>query len=178
MKNKKHVVVFTMVIIFGVTTAFAQEHPAWSPKKVEEKKEHPEKTESKKPEDLSIEFSKAVEDYVKKTLAEKRTLLVQDVYGKEIKPALSGLKLEKIHKDKIINYEGDTYFACADFTYEIGKRKGRVDIDFFMTKEEQGWKIDRILLHKLDGKLQLMYEDNKPAPLKKERSKQEHPEHP
>ncbi len=141
----------------AIKTVLAQEHPM----------EHPseEKAAAKKhPMDLKAEFTGAVEEYVKKTLAEKGTLPVQDVHGKDV-PLPGTLTLEKIHKDKIIRYKDDTYFACSDFLEKDGKKETKLDLDFFMTKSGDQWTTDRILLHKINGKLQMTYVNNEPTPV-------------
>ena len=120
------------------------------------------------------EFSRAVEDYVKETLKITGTMPVRNIQGESV--AIPGkLELVRIHKDRITRYEGNTYFACADFVAKYGISKTYYDLDFFMTKMEDKWKLDKILLHNIDNELQLIYEDNKPVPVKGKKPKREHP---
>ena len=135
----------------------------------------------KKPSDRGgniSEFNVAVENYVKDTLKVANTLPVQNLKGEKV--IIPGtVELVRIHKDKVIRYEGDTYFACADFVATDGEKKTNYDYDFFMTKSGDKWNLDRVLLHKIDGKLQITYKDNKPVLVEEEHPKQEHPhEHP
>lgn len=123
------------------------------------------------------EFSRAVEDWVKETLKNTGTLPVRNIQGERV--AIPGkLELVRIHKDRIIRYEGNTYFACADFVAKSETTETMYDMDFFMTRVNGSWKLDKILLHRINGKLQLIYEDNKPVPVKGKKPKREHPEHP
>lgn len=172
---KTHNTSLTMVVFGAVLAAVwalgaggalrmarAGEHPTEHPSEGTEgaAKSHTEHTL-----DLKKEFTTAVEGYVKKTLAEKGTLPVRDVQGKDV--SLPGeLKLVKIHKDRIVRYKDDTYFACSDFIEKEGNKETGIDLDFFMTKKGDEWTTDRILLHKVNGKPMLTYVNNEPTPVK------------
>ena len=155
---------FAALYLFGYNGG---EHP----------KEHP-TNPKRQAKDNIAEFNTAVEKYARDTIKATKTLPVQNLKGEKVKIA-GTIELVRIHKDKVIRYEGDTYFACADFIATDGEKKTNYDFDFFMTKGSDGWRPDRVLLHKIEGKLQMTYKDNKPAPVEEEKPKQEHPqEHP
>ena len=133
------------------------EHPGEHP-------EHPapgdKKTSELSKEDLVKEYTAAIETYLGSRQKEG-PLPIEDVGGKAV--SVKGpLRLVRIHTDKIVRYKGDTYFACSDFEESDGKA---YDLDFFMERTPSGWRMERLLLHKIDGKLQMTYRDNDPVPL-------------
>ena len=124
------------------------------------------------------EFVAAVEgDIAAKTAGSGGKFMVSDEALKKD----WGLKLLRIHKHKIARLSEDSFFACADFKETEGK--GKVDLDFYVSKSDAGWKVDKVLVHKVDGKPRFTYnEKNEIVPLEEKSSKgHEHPkggEHP
>ena len=140
----------------------SQEHPQGSL----EQWQKAEAMAGKTRQSLIAEYSQAVDDYVKQTLRTTGTLPVKDVQGRDVE--IPGkLELVRIMKDKITPYKRNTYFACSDFLAKSGNTQTKYDLDFFMTHVHGAWKLNKILLHKMDGKPQMMYVDNKPVPITK-----------
>lgn len=143
------------------------EHPAEHPEEGEG--EHPEKN-AKEPgaraelsrEEMVQEYTMALKGYLEENKGS--ALSIQDVNGHPT-PIAGELELVKIHDDKIIRYEGDTHFACSDFRVASADGGTDYDLDFFMERSPTGWTMKRILLHKINGKLQLTYKDNEPVPV-------------
>jgi len=76
------------------------------------------------------------------------------------------LKLVRIHRDRIARLGRDKFFACADFKSADGKPRG-LDLDFYATKTGDGWSVDEVLIHKLDGHPRFNYDkDNRRVPVK------------
>lgn len=68
------------------------------------------------------------------------------------------LQLTRLHKDKIVKLSEDEAFACADFkTVKGGKDK--LDLDFYVSKEGDGWKVSRVVIHKVNAKPRYTYND-------------------
>lgn len=137
--------------------AKAAEHP---PKQAA--KEHPKKGMSNK--DMKKQYSSAVEGYVKDESAKTGGAFAvkDDVQGKEWK-----LKLDRIHKNKIVSLGGDRYFACADFK-STEKDKTKVDLDFFAKRAPDGtFMVEKVQVHKVAGKARYVYNDkNEQVPVK------------
>ena len=155
----------SMIVVAGLVgfsgLGFAGEHPEHPTQKV--KKEHPTQTKKEHPEHQTkkiemLTHKQMVKSYVKEIehLVKNYNLPVMTVEGKGVLVP-KDTRLVKIHTKKIIRYNGDTYFACADFSSR--KTGAKYDFDFFMTKNGKGWKMEKVLYHKLDGKLQLTYND-------------------
>lgn len=66
------------------------------------------------------------------------------------------LSLDKIHTDKIVQLDDGTSFVCADFKDASGEK---VDLDFFLKPDASGGvqKVDRIQVHKVNGKPRYTY---------------------
>lgn len=61
------------------------------------------------------------------------------------------LKLEKIHRDKIVMLQDDLAFACVDFR-QIRGGADKLDLDFYVSRIKGGpWKVSRVLVHKVNG---------------------------
>ncbi len=132
-------------------------------------------------------FVAAVEDYVAKKEEDEGSF---EVYDNELKKDWK-LSLVRIHKKRIARLGEDKFFACADFeTVGKGKRK-TLDLDFFVTRNEDGeFIVDEIPVHKVNGKPRYTYNKNneRVSVGKKEKGKKkkkmhrkkkkEHPEHP
>lgn len=109
------------------------------------------------------EFNEAVEHHVEHESAASGAFKIKDnKLGKEW-----ALKLVGVHKKRIVGLGGNSFFACADFkTVEKGS-KDKLDLDFYATKGPEGWKIDRTLIHKVNGKPRYTYnEKNEMVPVK------------
>ena len=144
-----------------------KEHPTAAPaQKQEHPKEHPAGHEHPVGsqawnKQMRQEFSKAVEDYVdRRTAAEGAFKVKDDKLGKEW-----ALKLVGVHKKRIVNLGGQSFFACADFKTVSGG-KAKLDLDFYATKGPEGWRIDKTVIHKVDGKPRYTYnEKNEMVPV-------------
>lgn len=148
-----------------------KEHPTGAPAqqtdKASDKKEHPAGHEhpvgSKAwTKQMNKEFNNVVEDHVaKKAAAEGGAFGIKDdKLGKEW-----ALKLVGVHKKRIVNLGGNSFFACADFKTVSGE-KAKLDLDFYATKGPEGWKIDKTVIHKVDGKPRYTYnEKNEMVPV-------------
>lgn len=155
------------LLFFASTLRAAEhpEHPTGPAKTPDAKHEHP-AGGGKKAQEPSVgskawkamvrkEYNAAVEDYVRAQSAGKAGLPAQDdKLGKQW-----DLKLINVHKDKIVHLGDDKFFACADLkTVEKGK-KDKVDLDFYATKTPDGWKMDKVVIHKVNGKPRFTYNE-------------------
>jgi len=117
--------------------------------------EHPsEHPTSKKHAKLTIvELAISIENYIQNDINLKGGFFVYD--NKEI----LDLTLMKIHKERLSNIGGDTYFACADFKASNGKI---YDLDIFMTGETQkNLDVTEINVHKENGKARYHWENKR-----------------
>ena len=100
------------------------------------------------------EFNEVVENHVKKQSVDGAFKVTDEKLGKAWP-----LKLVGVHKKRIVQLEGNSFFACADFkTVEKGA-KDKLDLDFYATKGPDGWKIDKTVIHKMNGKPRYTYND-------------------
>ena len=116
-----------------------------------------------KPSEMQKRFEKVVKEYVKGESAKTAGAFVvkDDVLNKDWK-----LKLVRIHTKKIVSLGGDRWFACADLKETEGA-KTPVDLDFFVAKADEKWAIEKVVVHKVDGKPRFLYNDkNEPVPAK------------
>ena len=144
----------------------AQEHPAAKPDK-EKKAEHPahEHPVGSKHwlKDVRKGYTAAVEKKVKDDIAAGGFTVKDEKLGKDW-----NLKLDHVHKDRIVSLGGDKFFACADFKSAEKGSKEKVDLDFYATKKGDSWSIDKVLVHKVDGKERYTYNDkNEMVPVDK-----------
>lgn len=139
-----------LAAVLGSVPLFAGEHPEHPTKK------SPPKKESKWVEDKAVmeDFALAVEDYVEERTEEVGAFeVLDDQTGKTWE-----LLLVNVHKHRIARLAEDKFFACADFkTAEGGKTK--VDLDFFVTRTDDGWEVDEVLVHKVNGRPRYVYND-------------------
>jgi hypothetical protein len=121
-------------------TAKAPEHPAGH--------EHP---VGSKPwvKQMKKEYIKTVEKHVKGGVKIHDDKLNQDWE----------LKLKRIHKGRIAYLGNNQFFACADFKSSKKGDKSMLDLDFYASKKEGGWSVDKTLIHKVDGKARYTYND-------------------
>jgi hypothetical protein len=150
-------------------TAAAQEHPKEHPAaKPAAKKEHPAGHEHPAGSEgwnkqMRKEFNEAVEAHVKKQAAAEGAFKVKD----EKLGKVWALKLVGVHKKRIVGLGGNSFFACADFKSVEKGSKDKLDLDFYATKGQEGWVIDRTVIHKVNGKPRYTYnEKNEMVPVK------------
>ncbi len=104
---------------------------------------------------MTREYTKAVESHIK-TAGPTGSLTVPDDKLKKD----WGLKLKRLHKDKVVSLGGNRFFACADFKDAAKGSKDTVDLDFYAMKADDGsWKIERVLIHKVNGAPRYTYND-------------------
>ena len=108
------------------------------------------------------EFNEAVENHVSQQSAGGAFTVKDDKLGKEW-----ALKLVGVHKKRIVQLEGNSFFACADFKTVGTGKKAKLDLDFYATKGPDGWKIDKTVIHKVNGKRRFTYDSqNNMVPVK------------
>ena len=103
------------LLLLLVSAFLFSEHP-------EHPSEHP--TTKKEPQLSIIELAISIENYIQNDVNLKGGFFVYDKKKKEI----LNLTLKKIHKERLSNIGGDTYFACADF---IASNGNIYDLDIF-----------------------------------------------
>ena len=116
--------------------------------------EHPEHPTTKKEPQLTVEeLAISIEHYIQNDVNLKGGFFVYDKNKKEILT----LTLTKIHKERLSNIGGDTYFACADFSANNGNI---YDLDIFMTGQSQSkLVITEINVHKENGTSRYLWEN-------------------
>jgi len=95
-----------LVLLLILSAFLFSEHP--------EHPEHP--TTIKEPQLTIVELAISIENYIQNDVTLKGGFFVYDKNKKEILT----LTLTKIHKERLSNIGGDTYFACADFSASNG----------------------------------------------------------
>ena len=114
--------------------------------------------------EMNKEFTKAVEDHVaRKFAAEGGAFNIQDEkLGKEWALSLVG-----VHKKRVVHLGDQHFFACADFKTVGPGKKDKLDLDFYASKTADGWKIDKTVIHKVNGTPRYTYnEKNEMVPVK------------
>ena len=116
--------------------------------------EHPEHpTTIKEPKLTVAELAISIENYIQNDVNLKGGFFVYDKNKKEILT----LTLTKIHKERLSNIGGDTYFACADFSASNGNI---YDLDIFMTgKSQDNLVVTEINVHKENGTARYLWEN-------------------
>ena len=113
--------------------------------------EHP--TTIKDPKLTVEELTISIENYIQNDVNLKGGFFVYDKNKKEILT----LTLTKIHKERLSNIGGDTYFACADFSASNGNI---YDLDIFMTgKSQDNLVVTEINVHKENGTARYLWEN-------------------
>ena len=132
------------LLLLLVSAFLLSEHP-------EHPSEHPTKVKEMK---LTIdELAIAIESYLQNDISLKGGFFVYDKNNKEI----LNLTLKKIHKERLSNIGGDTYFACADFNASNGNI---YDLDIFMTgKSQDNLVVTEINVHKENGEARYLWEN-------------------
>ena len=162
---KKRLVIALALASVGATLRAGEhpkEHPAAVPTQDQAKpNEHPKGHEhpvgSKAwTKQMSKEFTKAVEDYVaQKSKAEGDAFKIKDdKLNREW-----GLALIGVHKKRVAHLGNQRFFACADFKPVEKGSKDKVDLDFYATKTGDEWKIEKVLIHKVNGDPRYTYND-------------------
>ena len=132
-----------LLALISVTFLFA-EHP-------EHPSEHP--TQRKAPKLTIADLVESIEGYIQNDISLKGGFFIYDANNKEI----LDLTLTKIHKKRLSNIGGDTYFACADFKASNGKI---YDLDIFMTgKVQNNLDVTEINIHKDNGEARYLWEN-------------------
>ena len=131
------------ISLFILSALLLSEHP--------EHPEHP--TTIKEPKLTVEELAISIENYIQKDVTLKGGFFVYDKDKKEILT----LTLTKIHKERLSNIGGDTYFACADFSASNGNI---YDLDIFMTgKSQSNLVVTEINVHKENGTARYLWEN-------------------
>jgi len=139
------------ILLFLLAALLFPEHP-----------EHPEHPTTKKEPKLTIEqLAISIGNYIQNDVNLKGGFFVYDKDKKEILT----LTLTKIHKERLSNIGGDTYFACADFSASNGNI---YDLDIFMTgKSQDNLVVTEINVHKENGEARYHWENQKGIWVKK-----------
>jgi len=139
------------LLLFLFSALLFPEHP-----------EHPEHPTTKKEPKLTIEqLAISIGNYIQNDVNLKGGFFVYDKDKKEILT----LTLTKIHKERLSNIGGDTYFACADFSASNGNI---YDLDIFMTgKSQDNLVVTEINVHKENGEARYHWENQKGIWVKK-----------
>ena len=140
-----------ILLLFFLSALLFPEHP-----------EHPEHPTTKKEPQLTVEaLAISIENYIQNDVNLKGGFFVYDKDKKE----LLTLTLTKIHKERLSNIGGETYFACADFSASNGNI---YDLDIFMTgKSTNELVVTEINVHKENGKARYHWENKKGIWVKK-----------
>ena len=139
------------IALFIFSALLFSEHP--------EHPEHP--TTIKEPKITIEELAISIEKYIQNDVNLKGGFFVYDKNKKEILT----LTLTKIHKERLSNIGGDTYFACADFSASNGNI---YDLDIFMTgKSQDNLVVTEINVHKENGEARYHWENQKGIWVKK-----------
>lgn len=171
---KRLIIAVLAVVLAAPATAVAGEHPSEHPK---EKHERPKKKAKKKGKWVSHKktmkaFVKAVEGYVKMKVADEGSF---NVYDDKLDKTWE-LKLVRIHKKRIARLGENKFFACADFKTAAKGKKTKIDLDFFVTRNDGEFDVDEVLVHKVGGKARYTYNSkNQRVPVKAMKQKHEHP---
>ena len=134
-----------ILLVFFLAALLFPEHP-----------EHPEHPTTKKEPQLTVEeLAISIENYIQNDINLKGGFFVYDKNNKEI----LDLTLMKIHKERLSNIGGETYFACADFNASNGKI---YDLDIFMKgKSQDNLDLTEINVHKENGIARYLWENQK-----------------
>ena len=133
-----------LLLSFILLTFLLSEHP-------EHPSEHP--TTKKEPKLTMADLTLSIENYIQNDVTLKGGFFVYDKNKKEILT----LTLTKIHKERLSNIGGDTYFACADFSASNGNI---YDLDIFMTgKSQSNLVVTEINVHKENGTARYLWEN-------------------
>lgn len=121
--------------------ATTQEHPKEHPSAKGTASEHP---AAAKPVTID-ELAQAIQDAIDaKTKEQGGQFHIDD-------PVLHktwALTLVRIHKDKLAQLTGDTYFACTDFR---ASDRNLLDVDFYMKNQDGKLALSDTAIHKLNG---------------------------
>ena len=135
-----------LLLSFIFLTFLLSEHP-------EHPSEHP--TTKKEPKLNIADITLSIENYIQHDINLKGGFFVYDKNNK----AILDLTLLKIHKERLSNIGGDTYFACADFQASNGNI---YDLDVFMMgKTQENLEVTAINVHKENGKARYLWENQK-----------------
>ena len=132
-----------LLLLIPLSSLFS-EHP-------EHPSEHP--TTVKEPKLTIGQLAISIENYIQNDITLKGGFYIYDKNNNEI----LDLTLMKIHKERLSNIGGDTYFACADFKASNGKV---YDLDVFMAgKSQDNLDVTEINVHKENGKARYLWKN-------------------
>lgn len=171
---KRFMIVVLTAVLAAPAVSIAGEHPSEHSKG---KREHPKKKTKKKEKWVSHKktmkaFVKAVEGHVKMKVADEGSF---NVYDDKLDKTWE-LELVRIHKKRIARLGENKFFACADFKTAAKGKKTKIDLDFFVSRDDGDFSVDEVLVHKVSGKPRYTYNSkNQRVPVKAKKHKQEHP---
>ncbi len=166
-KNIIILLVFAVTVSFGLPACKKKNNESETSKSSKEKTSESKSSSetSKKQDKTEKQFLSSVENYINKQLDEEGSLPVQTLHGESL--TFDGeLSLKKIHRSKAVPLDKDKgkYFVCSDFVETTeGGEETTYDFDFIMTKSGDSFDLDRILLHKKNGKELIKWKDGKPV---------------
>ncbi len=135
--------ILSAVGVLCVGVALAEEHPGEHPGKPAEQ---PGKEQSR---NIASEIQSAVKAYVEQKAGKQKVFTLADPQ----QTTTWKLTLKKFHPVNKIS--GTSYFLCSDFAAQKGNA---LDLDFFLKSQDKGWKVQRVLIHKVNGKPRFAYE--------------------
>lgn len=178
---KRLIIAVLAAVLAAPAIAVAGEHPSEHPTSSRSRKkkrhERPKKKAQKKGKWVSHKktmraFVKSVQGYVKMKVADEGSF---NVYDDKLDKTWE-LKLVRIHKKRIARLGEDKFFACADFKTVARGKKTKIDLDFFVTRNDGDFNVDEVLVHKVGGKARYTYNSkNQRVPVKAMKHKREHP---
>ena len=68
------------------------------------------------------------------------------------------LKLKRIHQNRLVSLGQGRYFTCVEFSETEGDEV--VDADIYAAEGKDGWKVERTLIHAVDGVARFAYDEN------------------
>ncbi len=147
-------VIVAVMVFLAANSSLAQEHPE-HPKKGDNK-EHPEHPAEKGGMEMSLdELEAGITAFIQEDATLKGgKFLVYDTTDR--KPL--ALDLVKVHKDKLASLGDGVYFACTDMKAEDGTI---YDLDFFMSKDEEGIDATEVAVHKKAGQPRYGWKEDK-----------------
>ena len=113
---------------------------------------------------MDKEFAAAVQDYVSKQ-PDGILAIPDESLNKEWR-----LKLAGVDRKSVKRLGDRRYLGCADFKTAEGGKRDKLDLDFYATKTPGGWRVDNILIHKVNGEARYAYDKkNERVPVKKKK---------
>jgi len=98
---------------------------------------------------------RAVKGHVSMKVADEGSFRVRD----EALNKTWELKLKRVHDELIARLDDDHAFVCADFRTVGEGPKRYLDLDLFASREGEDWFVDKVVVHKVEGKARFTYND-------------------